>query len=275
MSLTNYHKNKDYYIWKVSEKRREIKRKAIAYKGGKCERCGYNKCENAMHFHHLDPTQKDFGIGSGHTKRWEKIKPELDKCTLICANCHAEAHYKEKEDKLKEQEQKARLIFNEKKNREYILVSCPTCKKEFKTSKTELSKTQRHCSSKCWALSVEKINWPSDEKLRELIFTKPLAGLAKELGVTDNAIRRRCKRHKIDLPPKGYWAKKDWRQKDKLSFKKPKVERPSKELLNELLWKIPTIKIAKQYNVSDKAVEKWARKYGLEKPKRGYWAKHK
>ena len=52
-----------------------------------------------------------------------------------------------------------------------------------------------------------------------------------------------------------------------------KVERPSREELNKLLWSIPTIDIAKSYGVSDKAISKWASSYGLEKPPRGYWQK--
>ena len=52
-----------------------------------------------------------------------------------------------------------------------------------------------------------------------------------------------------------------------------KVERPSKEELEKLLWEKPTIKLAEQFGVSDKAIEKWAKFYGIEKPPRGYWAK--
>ncbi len=48
---------------------------------------------------------------------------------------------------------------------------------------------------------------------------------------------------------------------------------PEKEELKKLLFEIPTTHIAKKYGVSDKAVEKWCKKYDLEKPPRGYWAK--
>lgn len=48
---------------------------------------------------------------------------------------------------------------------------------------------------------------------------------------------------------------------------------PNKLELQQLLWEIPSSKIAKIYEVSDTAVKKWARKYGLSKPPRGYWAK--
>ncbi|TFI51369.1 hypothetical protein BLD44_026675 [Mastigocladus laminosus UU774] len=52
-----------------------------------------------------------------------------------------------------------------------------------------------------------------------------------------------------------------------------KVERPSKEELQKLVWEKPTTQIAKDFGVSDKAVEKWCKVYGVEKPPRGYWVK--
>ncbi len=48
--------------------------------------CGYNKSMRSLHFHHKDPSKKDFGI-SRVTLKWDKIKPELDKCILLCSNC--------------------------------------------------------------------------------------------------------------------------------------------------------------------------------------------
>lgn len=67
---------------------------AIAYKGGKCEKCGYNKCAAALDFHHRDPTQKELNIGGkAQTWAWARIKAELDKCDLLCSNCHREVHW--------------------------------------------------------------------------------------------------------------------------------------------------------------------------------------
>jgi hypothetical protein len=66
---------------------------AIEYKGGRCQICGYNRCSEALEFHHPDPTQKDFGISQkGYTRSWEKVKEETDKCILLRANCHREVH---------------------------------------------------------------------------------------------------------------------------------------------------------------------------------------
>lgn len=77
----------------VKKRRKKIKDMSILYKGGKCNICGYSKCISALEFHHIDPEEKDFGIGhKGYTRSWEKVKEELDKCIMVCANCHREIH---------------------------------------------------------------------------------------------------------------------------------------------------------------------------------------
>ena len=57
-----------------------------------CSICGYNKCNRSLEFHHRDPNEKDFGISSSKVLSWDKIKIELDKCDLVCSNCHGEIH---------------------------------------------------------------------------------------------------------------------------------------------------------------------------------------
>lgn len=76
----------------VKRRRKKLKEMAVAYKGGECTHCGYTACLEALEFHHLDPTQKDFGFGCMNVLGWERIKVELDKCILLCANCHREEH---------------------------------------------------------------------------------------------------------------------------------------------------------------------------------------
>lgn len=72
---------------------REFKKKCIAYKGGSCIKCGYSKYAGALDFHHRDPNQKDFSFSKARRKMWSsKIEKELDKCDLLCANCHRETH---------------------------------------------------------------------------------------------------------------------------------------------------------------------------------------
>lgn len=78
--------------------RHALKKELIRYKGGKCEICGYDKCISALEFHHLNPLEKEFSIGeytSGNNVNIEKAFEEVDKCSLLCANCHREIHYNE------------------------------------------------------------------------------------------------------------------------------------------------------------------------------------
>jgi hypothetical protein len=81
---------KEYY----SDRRKKIKKELIDYKGGCCFICGYNKSYRSLHFHHLNPKEKDFTLGSKWGKLGfnDEIKKELDKCILVCANCHGEIH---------------------------------------------------------------------------------------------------------------------------------------------------------------------------------------
>lgn len=70
------------------------KRKAIEYKGGKCQNCGYSKYFGALEFHHINSSEKDYTWDKLRLKSWDKITKELDKCICLCANCHRETHAK-------------------------------------------------------------------------------------------------------------------------------------------------------------------------------------
>lgn len=75
----------------VHQAKREIKLRAIEYLGGKCNRCGYMGVPAVYDFHHKDPNEKEFNWGKYRTS-WAKLQPELDKCVLLCSNCHREVH---------------------------------------------------------------------------------------------------------------------------------------------------------------------------------------
>ena len=75
----------------VVEWRKRIKLKCVEHLGGKCIICGYAKSVHALHLHHKNAEEKSFVI-SGSTKAWSKIQAEVEKCVLVCANCHAEIH---------------------------------------------------------------------------------------------------------------------------------------------------------------------------------------
>ena len=94
MTEKRTYKERRLYLLKAVQKRREkIRLLAVAHKGSRCQVCGYDKCIEALEFHHLDPRQKDFGISyKGYTRSWARVKEEVDKCALLCANCHREVH---------------------------------------------------------------------------------------------------------------------------------------------------------------------------------------
>lgn len=73
-------------------RRFRAKSAAIMYLGGKCERCGWHGNQAVLQFHHKDSKEKDFMIGNVANKSWDSIKKEMQKCILLCANCHAIEH---------------------------------------------------------------------------------------------------------------------------------------------------------------------------------------
>jgi len=70
------------------------KAKAVAYKGGKCNRCGLLfECLDVYDFHHRDPNEKEEKPNQLMYSSWEKIVKEIDKCDLLCSNCHKLTHW--------------------------------------------------------------------------------------------------------------------------------------------------------------------------------------
>lgn len=59
--------------------------------GCKCMKCGYNKCSSAIDFHHKNPDEKEFSVSQPCYSK-ERILKEIQKCVLVCSNCHAELH---------------------------------------------------------------------------------------------------------------------------------------------------------------------------------------
>ncbi len=105
LSLDKFHKDKNNKTYGLSsyckecntiltiKRQREFKIQCLEYKGCKCENCGYSKSIRALEFHHRDKNQKDFDISKARLKVFDdSIKKELDKCLLLCANCHREEH---------------------------------------------------------------------------------------------------------------------------------------------------------------------------------------
>jgi len=161
----------------VTDFRRRIKEKAVSYKGGQCQKCGYDKCVAALSFHHRDPKEKEFRLSSGRTKNWEKVKKELDKCDLLCANCHMEVHDQWKREAREQHE--AEIVSRRRRP---------------KTSRVHKAPVIRP--------------WPESDELRHLVETTPITHIAKMVGVSDKAVLKRCKKLDIATHPAGFWARK-------------------------------------------------------------------
>jgi len=182
----------------VSRKRKQIKKDLVEYKGGKCENCGYDKCVAAMDFHHKNREEKDFAVSSrGRTHSWKKLIEEVDKCSLLCANCHRELHeningYKDKRTDI--QKQAYKTIYKEsstsrkKAARKYN--HCLVCGTDTYNNK--------YCSYKCCKLAKRKVTRPDKEELIEILKHNNWTKAAKMFGVSDNAVRKWAKQYSID-----------------------------------------------------------------------------
>lgn len=164
--------------------------------GGKCACCGYDKCQSALELHHINPNEKSFTISEHCNWGWEKIKNEIKKCVLICANCHREIHAglintndlqsnfnierSLEIDKLNEKNQKHQ----------------PTCNN---CGALITSKSKGLCEN-CAHLQARIAIRPDRNELKYMIRTIPFVQIAQKYNVSDNAIRKWCK--SMNLPSK-------------------------------------------------------------------------
>ena len=163
------------------------KERAIYVMGGKCQICGYNKCQQALEFHHLVPEEKGYNIAKKTYVKWEDLVLELQKCILVCANCHREIHSGLiktipdnilDEQKIQEVSEKIQAIKSKK------LFYCKNCGKEVTYGAV-------HCPY-CAGLMKRKVARPTREILKQEIRILSFTEIGKKYNVTDNAIRKWC-----------------------------------------------------------------------------------
>jgi len=88
---SGYYRCKRCRLERVAQRRRTIKRILVEEAGGKCLLCGYDRCQQVLEFHHLDPGMKEFQLShNGATRSLARSRAEARKCILLCANCHRE-----------------------------------------------------------------------------------------------------------------------------------------------------------------------------------------
>jgi len=162
----------------VQKRRDKLKLLAVNYKGGKCQnpKCGYNKYVGALEFHHMFD-DKEFGISQrGHTKSWDNLKNELNKCILLCSNCHREVH--------------GGLLDVSKFENIKIEINVINNNNNYCECGKKISKKAKRCR-KCMSLNSRKIKKrPTKEQLLEEIKNSSYLAVGKKYGVSDNTIRK-------------------------------------------------------------------------------------
>ena len=91
LSSRGYYRCKRCRSAAVARRRRKMKTILVEEAGGACCICGYNRNMRALHFHHIEPSQKRHEINAkGVSLALETLRAEAQKCVLLCSNCHAE-----------------------------------------------------------------------------------------------------------------------------------------------------------------------------------------
>lgn len=173
----------------VKNYRQRLKKRATYVLGDKCQCCGYNKCISALEFHHIDPTQKDINFGSNTNRSWEVTRKELEKCILVCANCHREIHAGLIDNSKLESsfnEKRAVEVDNLVKNlKNHQVYLCPRCGKEISYKAT-------YCLE-CSHIIQRKVSIrPERNELKQMIRTCTFVDIGKKYNVADNTIRKWC-----------------------------------------------------------------------------------
>jgi predicted HNH restriction endonuclease len=100
ISKKSQQRNKVTISKKSKQRLRQYKVDFILYKGGKCAICGLEfngENQTVFDFHHINPEDKLFEIAQSKISLTnDKMRDELDKCLLLCANCHLELHHKQR-----------------------------------------------------------------------------------------------------------------------------------------------------------------------------------
>lgn len=205
---------------RLKKRRTKIKEELVKYKGGKCERCGYDKCINALEFHHLDPSEKEFSISKYSVLSIEKLKKEVDKCVLVCANCHREIHFEIEEEKRKEAEEIEKNIYAEilsnrdvygniqiSKSYKYLESAGILSDMEQNMDRKDIF-SKYHINNRTFNKFLKENNLkysktnrpeitPTKEELIELLKNKSKSDIGKIYGVTCSAVIKWCKKYKL------------------------------------------------------------------------------
>lgn len=171
----------------VKQSRKNTKDRIVYVMGGKCQLCGYNRCRSALELHHVNPTEKEFHISRNTNLAWSKMKEEIKKCVLVCANCHREIHEQNILCTSSFDETRGLEIDEEIKGlTEHKLYYCKGCGTIISAS------AEQYCPT-CAGIARRIVERPNREKLKKLIRNTPFTQIGTMYTVTDNAIRKWCR----------------------------------------------------------------------------------
>ena len=169
----------------------------ISLFGSKCCICGFDKFQEALEFHHVNPEEKELKLSANVMVALDKQIKEARKCILVCANCHRGIHagYYQVPDNYQQffnEEQAQYLLQQNEEIKHGKKHYCQRCGKILSTNAS-------YCVE-CSHIMQRKVNRVDRAELKQLISTQPFTQIAKKYGVTDNAIRKWC--IKENLPSK-------------------------------------------------------------------------
>lgn len=168
------------------------------------------------------------------SKRYQDMVSEICKCIVLCSNCHRKYH------------------------NGLIEINNPILCVETMESWTEVFE---NCKKQLDSFDLKEF--------ATYIQNHTLIETAKRYNVTVGTIARWMKKYNLVNP--SYYNKN---RKQYACNRVQETKRPSKEILEKLIWRLPKTKIGQQFGVSDNAVEKWVKYYNLEKPPQGYFLRN-
>lgn len=180
----------------VKNFRIRLKERATYVLGSKCQLCGYNKCIQALDFHHVNPEEKGLDFKRNANRSWSSTRNEIQKCILLCANCHREVHAGLIDlESLQPSFSEERALEIDKlvdDVRTHKIIYCKDCG-------CEITKGAERCE-KCSHKASRKVKErPSKEELYKLLYNMNgnFTKAASQFGITDNALRKWCRAYGI------------------------------------------------------------------------------
>lgn len=176
---------------------RNRKTNLISLFHSKCCICGFDKFQEALEFHHVNPEEKEIPLSANKMVSLERQINEAKKCILVCSNCHKGIHagyyqVPSNYQDLFDNEQAEYLLQMNKEIKEGKKHYCQWCGKLLNSNTT-------YCLD-CSYIVQRKVERPDRETLKQLIRNQSFVAIGKQYGVSDNAIRKWC--ISMNLPTK-------------------------------------------------------------------------